>query len=173
MIKNKPSQGTRKTETLTLRLDPKIKYTIELIARIKRQSITSVIEAAIESVSFDLDTPVVMEGKREIWSLANAVSEFWSTDQVARFINLCAFMPELLTYEEQRIWETIKATPKFWDENIESYLAPYHIKGMGYIDKFKVGAFFESLTNFVEENKDSRTVIPFDFVRRIDGMKLE
>lgn len=169
MMKNKPNQGARKTETLTLRLDPKIKYTIELMARIKRQSITSVIEAAIEATAFDLDTPVVVNGKREIWSLSMAVSEYWSTDVVARFINLCAFMPELLTYEEQRIWETIKITPKFWDENIESYLAPYHIKGMGYIDKFLVGSYFESLSNFVEENKDSRTVIPFDFVRRIKG----
>lgn len=167
MNKNKPNQGARKTETLTLRLDPKIKYTIELMARVKRQSITSVIEAAIEGTAFDLDTPVVVAGKRELWSLSMAVSEYWSTDIVARFINLCAFMPELLTYEEQRIWETIKTTPQFWDENIESYMAPYHIKGMGYIDKFKVGSYFESLTIFVEENKDSRTVVPFDFVRRI------
>lgn len=167
MVKNKPNQGARKTETLTLRLDPKIKYTIELMARIKRQSITSVIESAIEGAAFDLDTPVVIEGKRENWSLSNAVSEFWSTDNVARFINMCAFMPELLNYDEQRIWETIKATPKFWDENIESYLNPFHIKGLGYIDKFAVGHWFESLSIHVEEHKDSRTIVPFDFVSRI------
>lgn len=167
MAKNKPSQGARKTETLTLRLDPKIKYMIELMSRIKRQSITSVVEAAIESEAFELDTPVIIEGKRENWSLANAVSEYWSTDVVARFINLCAFMPELLTYEEQRIWETIKATPQFWDENIESYMAPYHIQGMGFIDKFKVGSYFMSLSLFVDEHKDSRTIVPFDFVRRL------
>lgn len=167
MVKNKPNQGARKTETLTLRLDPKIKYTIELIARIKRQSITSVIESAIEASAFDLDTPVVIDGKRETWSLSNVVSEFWSTDNVAKFINMCAFMPELLNYDEQRIWETIKATPKFWDENIESYLTPYHIKGLGFIDKYLVGRWFESLSIHVEENKDSRTIVPFDFVSRI------
>ncbi|WP_458729892.1 hypothetical protein [Pseudomonas brenneri] len=167
MVKNKPNQGARKTETLTLRLDPKIKYTIELMARIKRQSITSVIEAAIESAAFDLDTPVLIEGKRETWSLSNAVSEFYTTDEAAKFINLCAFMPELLNYEEQRIWETIKATPEFWDENIESYLAPYHLRGLGFIDKFKIGAYFMSLTLHVEEHKDSRTIVPFDFVRRL------
>ena len=167
MTKNKPNQGARKTETLTLRLDPKIKYTIELMARIKRQSITSVIEAAIEATAFDLDTPVVVDGKREIWSLSMAVSEYWSTDVVARFINLCAFMPELLTYEEQRIWETIKATPKFWDENIESYMNPYHIQGLGFIDKFSLGRWFESLSIHVDKHKDSRTIVPFDFVSQI------
>ena len=167
MAKNKPNQGARKTETLTLRLDPKIKFTIELMARIRRQSVTSVIEAAVEAFSVDLDTPVVIEGKREVWSLSHVVSEFWSTDDVARFINMCAFMPELLTYEEQRIWETIKATPQFWDENIESYMTPYHLKGLGYIDKFKVGMYFMSLSLHVEEHKDSRTIVPFDFVRRL------
>lgn len=167
MAKNKPNQGSRKTETLTLRLDPKIKYTIELMSRVRRQSITSVIEAAVEAVAFDLDTPVVIGGKRETWPLANAVSEFWSTDEVARFLGLCAFMPELLTYEEQRIWETIKATPEFWDENIETYMVPYHLPGLGYIDKFKVGNYFMSLTLHVEEHKDSRTIVPFDFVRRL------
>lgn len=167
MVKNKPNQGVRKTETLTLRLDPKIKYTIELMARIKRQSITSVIETAIEAAAFELDTPVLVEGKRETWSLSNAVSEFWSTDQVARFINLCAFMPELLTYDEQRIWETIKSTPEFWDENIESYLNPYHVNGLGFIDKFSVGRWFESLSIFVDKHKDSRTIVPFDFISQI------
>jgi len=167
MAKNKPNQGSRKTETLTLRLDPKVKYTIELMSRIRRQSITSVIEAAVEAEAFDLDTPVIIDGKRETWSLASAVSEFWSTDVVARFLGLCAFMPELLTYEEQRIWETIKATPEFWDENIESYMVPYHLPGLGYIDKFKVGSYFMSLTLHVEEHKDSRTIVPFDFVRRL------
>ncbi|MDT4880279.1 hypothetical protein FQZ97_1160190 [compost metagenome] len=125
------------------------------------------IEAAIEGVAFDLDTPIVIEGKRETWSLGSVVSEIWSTDEVARFINMCAFTPELLTYEEQRIWETIKATPEFWDENIESYMAPYHLKGLGYIDKFKVGSYFMSLSLHVEEHKDSRTIVPFDFVRRL------
>ncbi|MCY1378503.1 hypothetical protein D9M69_661430 [compost metagenome] len=125
------------------------------------------IEAAIEGVAFDLDTPIVIEGKRETWSLGSVVSEIWSTDEVARFINMCAFTPELLTYEEQRIWETIKATPEFWDENIESYMAPYHVKGLGYIDKFKVGSYFMSLSLHVEEHKDSRTIVPFDFVRRL------
>lgn len=167
MAKNKPNQGSRKTETLTLRLDPKVKYTIELMSRIRRQSITSVIEAAVEAEAFDLDTPVIIEGKRETWSLASAVSEFWSTDVVTRFLGLCAFMPELLTYEEQRIWETIKATPEFWDENIESYMVPYHLPGLGYIDKFKVGSYFMSLTLHVEEHKDSRMIVPFDFVRRL------
>lgn len=168
MAKNKPNQGVKKTETLTLRLDPKIKYTIELMARIKRQSITSVIEDAVDAAALDLDTPVTIEGERKQMSLSFAVGEFWSTDEVVRFINLCAFMPELLTYEEQRIWETIRATPEFWDENRESHcmLYPYHVQGLGHIDTFKVGSYFMSLCLHVEEHKDSRTIVPFDFVRR-------
>ncbi|QZC96456.1 hypothetical protein K2E96_10965 [Pseudomonas sp. ERGC3:05] len=69
MAKNKPSQGARKTETLTLRLDPKVKMMIELISRIRRQSITGVVEAAIEGIAFDLDAPYFDDGEMHNYSL--------------------------------------------------------------------------------------------------------
>lgn len=96
-----------------MRLDPKVKLMIELISRIRRQSITGVVEAAIEEIAFDLDAPFVSGGEAHPMSLLSAVSEIWSTDESERFIQLCHYLPSLITYEEQRLWETIKASKFF------------------------------------------------------------
>ena len=162
MAKNKPNQGARKTETLTLRLDPKVKLMIELISRIRRQSITGVVEAAIEEIAFDLDAPVVSAGEPWPMSLLSAVSEIWSTDESERFIHLCTHLPSLITYEEQRIWETIKASKVFLTDGIEENAQFWDVPGVGYIDKHSVRIWWPDLLAHVEENKESRTIVPFE-----------
>lgn len=162
MAKNKPNQGARKTETLTLRLDPKVKLMIELISRIRRQSITGVVEAAIEEIAFDLDAPVVSAGEPWPMSLLSAVSEIWSTDESERFIHLCTHLPSLITYEEQRIWETIKASKVFLTHGIEENAQFWDVPGVGYIDKHSVRIWWPDLLAHVEENKESRTIVPFE-----------
>ena len=162
MAKNKPNQGARKTETLTLRLDPKVKLMIELISRIRRQSITGVVEAAIEEIAFDLDAPVVSAGEPWPMSLLSAVSEIWSTDESERFIHLCTHLPSLITYEEQRIWETIKASKVFLTDGIAENAQFWDVPGVGYIDKYSVRIWWPDLLAHVEENKESRTIVPFE-----------
>lgn len=162
MAKNKPNQGSRKTETLTLRLDPKVKFMIELIARIRRQSITAVVEAAIEETAFDLDAPFFSDGKAETLSLSLAVTEVWSTDESERFINQCYHMPSLLTYEEQRVWETILASPFLLAGESTVMDTFWEIEGFGRLDRFKIRRFWSNLLEHVEANKESRTITPFE-----------
>ncbi|WP_164341905.1 hypothetical protein [Pseudomonas viridiflava] len=161
MAKNKPNQGARKTETLTLRLDPKVKMMIELISRIRRQSITGVVEAAIEEISFDLDAPFELDGEAHVMSLGSAVSEIWSTDESERFINLCHFLPSLITYEEQRIWETIKASKYFLVEGDDEMSSYWEVPNVGRINRYRLRYMWTTLLNHVEDNKDSRTIVPF------------
>ncbi len=162
MAKNKPSQGARKTETLTLRLDPKVKLMIELISRIRRQSITGVVEAAIEEIAFDLDAPFFYEKETNTWSLSSVVTEVWSTDESERFINMCYHLPTLLTYEEQRIWETIKASKVFLATDATVMETFWEVEGLGRIDRSNIRMWWADLLEHVEENKDSRTVVPFE-----------
>ncbi|MGU9820052.1 hypothetical protein [Pseudomonas sp. LF090] len=162
MAKNKPNQGARKTETLTLRLDPKVKLMIELISRIRRQSITGVVEAAIEEIAFDLDAPVMSGGEPNPMSLLGTVGEIWSTDESERFVNLCVHLPSLITYEEQRLWETIKASKCFLTDGISENAQFWDLPGVGYIDRYNVRRWWSHLLAYVEENKESRTIVPFE-----------
>jgi hypothetical protein len=162
MAKNKPSQGARKTETLTLRLDPKVKLMIELISRIRRQSITGVVEAAIEEIAFDLDAPFVSGGEPHPMSLSSAVSEIWSTDESERFVFLCHYLPSLITYEEQRLWETIRASKFFMIPGTDDMAQYWELPGVGRIDRQNLRHFWQDLLNHVEDNKESRTIVPFE-----------
>lgn len=162
MAKNKPSQGARKTETLTLRLDPKVKMMIEIISRIRRQSITGVVEAAIEEIAFDLDTPYFDDGETHNCSLGAIFSEVWSSDESERFINMCHRLPSLMTYEEQRIWETIKSSKSFWENGASQILTDWSVAGLGRIDRSNLRLWWDDLMDHVEAHKDSRTIVSFE-----------
>ncbi|VVN47573.1 hypothetical protein [Pseudomonas fluorescens] len=161
MAKNKPNQGARKTETLTLRLDPKVRLTIELISRVRRQSITGVVEAAIEDIAFDLDVPFVEDGAVKSAALGAVFSEIWSTDESELFINMCFRLPSLLTYEEQRLWETIKASVAFREKPTSTVLTDWEVDGVGRLDKAMLRMFWSDLAEHVVDNRESRTVVPF------------
>lgn len=162
MAKNKPSQGARKTETLTLRLDPKVKVMIEIISRIRRQSITGVVEAAIEEIAFDLDTPYFDDGEMHNYSLGSIFSDVWSADESERFINMCYHLPSLLTYEEQRIWETIKSSSCFWESHLTKIPTDWTVAGLGRIDRSNLRLWWADLLEHVDAHKDSRTIVPFE-----------
>lgn len=162
MAKNRPAQGARKTETLTLRLDPKVKLMIELIARVRRQSITGVVEAAIEEIAFDIDVPFIANEEPGPQTVTTAVSEIWSTDESEKFVNLCFHLPSLITYEEQRIWETIKASRCFFEDATTQITTYWDVEGMGRIDRQNLRLWWSDLLEHVEANKDSRTIVAFE-----------
>lgn len=161
MAKNKSGQGSRKTETLTLRLDPKVKMMIELISRIRRRSITGVVEAAIEEVAYDTGVPYFDDGRINNHPLGSILSDVWSTDESERFINMSYRFPTLLTYEEQRIWETIKSSAVFLRSASTSLSTDWEIEAIGALDREMIRRYWDLLLEHVEENRDSRTIIPF------------
>lgn len=64
-----------KTESLTIRLDPKTKFVIDFIARVKGQSITTVVERAIMDAAdgTDIGSHQMPETWRDFWSVSDGV----------------------------------------------------------------------------------------------------
>lgn len=162
MSKNKPNQGARKTEALTLRLDPKVRFLIDLIARQKRQSITGVIESAIEVYAtnflieaelWDEDTE---DDKLQQVSLYKLSKEIYSTDDSFRFMMLVWCCPRLLSYEEVRLKETIYGSKIFWDEY------PNSDSSRNDIDTDVLREHWVSLLRHVDEHKSSPTIVPYE-----------
>lgn len=161
MTKNKPNQGARKTETLTLRLDPKVRFLIDLIARQKRQSITGVIESAVEVYATNFyieadmwDDDADAERRQEV-SLYKLSKDIYSTDDSFRFMMLVWTCPRLLSYEEVRLRETIYASELFWDEY------PNASSDRNDIDTDVLREHWVALLAHVEEHKSSPTVVPY------------
>jgi hypothetical protein len=108
--------GKVRSETVTVRLDPKLRYLADLAGRKQRRTLSSFIEWAIEEA---LKTVTIAEnyddrGNSYTTSIGAAASELWDVDAPERFVKLAFRYPELLNHEEQLLWKLIKQHGIFW-----------------------------------------------------------
>lgn len=98
-----------RSETVTVRLDPKLRYLAELASRKQRRTLSSYIEWAIED---SLRSVLLYQGSGyggdESVSVADDASRLWDVDQAERFVRLAIRYPELLTHEEQELWKLLQ-----------------------------------------------------------------
>lgn len=119
-LKQRKSGGGKlsRSETVTVRLDPKLRYLAELAARKQRRTLSSFIEWAIEDV---MNSVAIYEGNgqynEESRSIGDEAEFLWDVDDSDRFAKLAIRYPELLTHEEQIIWKLIKENGFFWYGN--------------------------------------------------------
>jgi len=113
----RPSRG--KGKLLSVRLTPKMRYSVELLARIQRRnSITAVIEFAIERLLHDDEQGLVAQNGDYLPDLV------FDEDEVKCFVNLCIHCSDLLNYDEKLRWNVIKSNKKkYWrGENDPNYV---------------------------------------------------
>lgn len=99
-----------RSETVTVRLDPKLRYLAELAARRQRRTLSSYIEWAIEDSLKHLS----LDAKVDHTSIADEASELWDVDEADRFARLALRHPDLLTHEEQVLWKLIRENGWLW-----------------------------------------------------------
>jgi len=111
--------GKVRSETVTVRLDPKLRYLADLAGRKQRRTLSSFVEWAIEEA---LKTVTIAEhyddrGNSYTTSIGAAASELWDVDAPERFVKLAFRYPELLNHEEQLLWKLIRQHGYFWKGN--------------------------------------------------------
>ena len=93
-----------RSEQVSIRLDPKLRFAAELAASKERRTLSSFIEWAVERAVKEIPL-VSREGQ---WLTADVVTHnVWDLDEAYRFSLLGMNYPELLTYEEQKLWKFI------------------------------------------------------------------
>lgn len=127
----KPANTTR-SETVTVRLDPKLFYLAGLAAKEHQRTLSNFIEWAVrhaltvEAMSEDEATPgtePIFKQPAPLWN-----EGFWDVDEATRFYKL-ASRPDLMTVEQQAMWNlmsnklsehrgeiTLPRFRKLWDE---------------------------------------------------------
>lgn len=100
-----------RSETVTVRLDPKLRYLAELAARKHRRTLSSFIEWAIEDA---LSKIIIYEDERESISIAAVASNLWDVDDADRLVKLAINYPDLLTHDEQILWKLIRENGSLW-----------------------------------------------------------
>lgn len=101
-----------KKEVLSLRIEPKLRYLIDLASRIQRRNLTNYVEWALEESlkSVTLECHGVIKDM-SVYEAGNIPNFIWSTDEAHNFFVLATTYKELLTYEEQRTLEIIQSLP--------------------------------------------------------------
>lgn len=104
-----------RTETVTVRLDPKLRYLAELAARKQRRTVSSFIEWAVEE---SLNRVVIDEDKtfdgHNDKSIADVAADLWDVDDPDRFAKLAIRYPDMLTHEEQTLWKLVRENGLLW-----------------------------------------------------------
>lgn len=104
-----------RSETVTVRLDPKLNYLCELAARAQRRTKSSFIEWAIENALSSVGIPGERKNAAgDLWTIQERNVDLWDVDEPDRFIALVALAPSLLTHDEQMIWKVISTSPFLW-----------------------------------------------------------
>ena len=100
-----------RTETVTIRLDPKTNYLAELAARIQRRTKSSFIESAVAQA---IDAQPLLPRDPDTATLGERAERLWHVRDHERLISLVEHAPHLMNYEEQQIWALIVENSNFW-----------------------------------------------------------
>lgn len=101
----------RKSEVLSLRIDPRLKYGLDLLARQQRRSVTGVVEWVIGE-TFRKEPINDADGRERAFS--EAVEVLWSENELERLLKLWFFYPSLLSYEESRMVNVLLRSWDLW-----------------------------------------------------------
>lgn len=113
-LKGGGSKLTR-TQTVTVRLDPKLRYLAELAARKHRRTLSSFVEWAVaESLSQVLLSEGVGNKKDCDISVMGEAERLWDVDEADRFAKLAINYPEMLNHEEQQLWKLARESDFLW-----------------------------------------------------------
>lgn len=120
--KNQVKRGGAKlsrSETVTVRLDPKLNYLCELAARAQRRTKSSFVEWAVAEALKAVDLPEASEYNSDFGGIRpttvnEKASELWEVDEPDRLIALALIVPALLNHDEQIVWKLVRENGYFW-----------------------------------------------------------
>jgi hypothetical protein len=99
-----------RTETISVRLDPRLRYLVEIASRTQRRSLSSYVEWVVAESIKDVFPSESSEGSLEFHA-----EILWDINEPIRLVNLALKFPGLLNHDEQQIWAVLKRSGGFWE----------------------------------------------------------
>lgn len=100
-----------RSEVVTIRLNPRLRYLTEIAARSQRRTVSSFIEWAIEQSLDNVELPAFRDHPEvppSSTSVAKEARTLWNVHESIRFVDLAMRYPHLLTHPEQVLWQLIQ-----------------------------------------------------------------
>lgn len=131
---------TKKTDALTLRLDPRVKFLIEMSSRVGHQSITGVIESAVKVHAHH--RKITLSGEES--TLSYAADVLWSPEEHERIVNMMFFAPSLLSHEELCIKSVIQ-------DSYDIFYNLHYVEPENY--RYRAGYFRDRKGSFIQDEE--------------------
>lgn len=97
-----------KSETFSVRLEPKTRYLAELAARSQGRSLANFIQMAVERALENTEVQTYARPNQAIPVLSSEFVELvWDVDEPERLVKLALAYPELMTFDEQVIYKRL------------------------------------------------------------------
>ncbi|MFZ0245082.1 hypothetical protein [Candidatus Binatus sp.] len=100
-----------RTQTISVRLDPKLRYLSEIAARRQRRTISSFVEWSIE---YSLNHFFLTDSDGNTNSVGDLAGRLWDISPADRFVKLALHYPDLLTHDEEMLWRLIQENGFLW-----------------------------------------------------------
>jgi len=102
--KSSSTQG--KAESITVRLDPKTRYGLELLARKQRRNLSSVVEWALQKAINDPDQGLIEKSVINGQDL-NYLNMLWDVEEADRHYLMAVWRQDWLTFEEEKLIKVV------------------------------------------------------------------
>lgn len=139
-------------EATNFRLEPIVKYTAEIAARVQRKNLTTFLEwsmsESFKNLTFD-------DGN----TIASQMDYLWDIDEADRFIKLAYTYPRLLTYDEQHLLKVINENFSVFKKDPDNFMPTNkdeeaafkaNIPMLAFIDFKKVRDRWTNLNNYIK-----------------------
>ncbi|MCW5205505.1 hypothetical protein VU08_01035 [Desulfobulbus sp. F5] len=103
-----------RSEVVTVRLDPKLKFAAELAARKQRRTISSFIEWTLEKALYNTMIEEPDSSDEKGLSAMTAMELAWDVDEADRFFKFAGHFPGLMNFDEERLLKIIEGNPYFY-----------------------------------------------------------
>lgn len=94
-----------RTETVSVRLDGKVLLALRLASAHERRTASSFTEWAVERAVRSVKVSTDEDGKE--MDAMSVVEQIWEADEAKRLMHLATLHPNLLTHEEEVLWQLI------------------------------------------------------------------
>ena len=102
-----------KAEFLSMRITPKMRFGLELLARHRKTTIGGAVALSVEKM-FVTDHDGLRLVPDHGLTPVNILDSVWSPYEHERFAKLAEYAYNLLSDQEKYLWNVVTGTPKYW-----------------------------------------------------------
>lgn len=111
MPRKKRGSDSEGAEIVSVRLDAKQAFTARLLARVERNTLSGVMQLALDRLlaeqTLSVDTEVHAKEKPRPMTAAQVADQVWDVDPARRLMHLAVHHERLLTDHERRLWKLV------------------------------------------------------------------